>query len=74
MLMLVLPLSGHANTMPDVLVETTITELIDELQARRPELEKDKLKLFQLVEDVVVPHFEINMIATGTRKTLAGCQ
>jgi phospholipid transport system substrate-binding protein len=60
---LAIPLSGHANTMPDVLVETTITELIDELQARRPELEKDKLKLFKLVEDVVVPHFEINMIA-----------
>lgn len=63
MLLFVLPHSGHASVMPDVLVETTITELIDELQARRPELEKDKVKLFELVENVVVPHFEINMIA-----------
>jgi len=63
MILIVLPHAGHASVMPDVLVETTITELIDELQARRPELEQDKLKLFELVENVVVPHFEINMIA-----------
>lgn len=62
-ILLVPPHTGLASVMPDVLVESTITELIDELQARRPELEQDKLKLFQLVEEVVVPHFEINMIA-----------
>lgn len=63
LLLCVTPQYALANTMPDVVVETTITELIDELQARRPELEQDKLKLFKLVEDVVVPHFEIQMIA-----------
>ena len=41
-----------ANAMPDVVVETTITELIDELQARRPELEQDKLGRRRLYEQL----------------------
>lgn len=55
--------AGHAAVMPDVLVETTINQLVDELESRRSELEQDKLKLYQMVEDVVVPHFAIPMIA-----------
>ncbi len=62
-LLFAVPQAGYASVTPDVLVETTITELIDQLQAQRPELEKDKLKLFEMVENVVVPHFEIQMIA-----------
>jgi phospholipid transport system substrate-binding protein len=62
-LLFAVPYAGYASVTPDVLVETTITELIDQLQAQRPELEKDKLKLFEMVENVVVPHFEIQMIA-----------
>ncbi len=46
-LLFAVPHAGYASVTPDVLVETTITELIDQLQAQRPELEKDKLKLFK---------------------------
>ncbi len=52
-----------AATMPDVLVEETINELIDQLETRRAELEQDKQKLFDMVEEVVVPHFEVPVIA-----------
>ena len=52
-----------ANVSPDQLVETTVNELIDELESRRAELEQDKGKLYGLVEEVVVPHFELNVIA-----------
>ena len=63
MLGFVLPQPASASIMPDVVVETTINDLIGQLEARRTELEKDKQKLFQMVEDVVVPHFEVQMIA-----------
>ena len=62
-LVLLFAQAGHTSVMPDVLVETTISELINELEQRRPELEQDKNKLYQMVEDVVVPHFEVQMIA-----------
>ncbi len=57
------PAVAGAGLMPDVLVEQTVNELIDTLQSQRPELEKDKRKLYQMVEDVVIPHFEVNIIA-----------
>lgn len=55
--------SGSASTLPDVLVENTINQLIDQLQSRRAELEQDKEQLYDMVEEVVVPHFELQMIA-----------
>ncbi len=60
---LLMPAIGHASELPDVLVETTITELVNELEQRRAELEQDKQKLYKMVEDVVVPHFDIDLIA-----------
>lgn len=55
--------AAAANVTPDVVVENTINELIDQLESNRPELEQDKLKLYQMVEEVVVPHFEVKLIA-----------
>ena len=63
LIILISPQIGYTSELPDVLVETTITELIAELEQRREELEQDRRKLYQMVEDVVVPHFEVNMIA-----------
>lgn len=60
---LVSPQIGYTSELPDVLVETTITDLVNELEQRRAELEQDKQKLYKMVEDVVVPHFEIDLIA-----------
>lgn len=54
---------GSAEVMPDRLVETTINELINSLEAQREVLKADKQKLYKMVEDVVVPHFEVNVIA-----------
>jgi phospholipid transport system substrate-binding protein len=63
MLGFILPQPVNASIMPDVVVETTISDLIGQLEAQRPELEQDKQKLYKMVEDVVVPHFEVQMIA-----------
>ncbi len=52
-----------AGPAPDELVETTINELIDELESRRSELAADKSKLYAMVEEVVVPHFSLPVIA-----------
>jgi phospholipid transport system substrate-binding protein len=48
---------------PDQLVESTINELIGELETRRGELEQDKDELYRMVEEVVVPHFDLLVIA-----------
>lgn len=52
-----------AATSPDQLVETTINELIEELETRRAELEQDRDELYRMVEEVVVPHFDLLVIA-----------
>jgi phospholipid transport system substrate-binding protein len=57
------PTLGAAGAPPDQLVETTVNQLIEELEERRGELEQDKGKLYKMVEDVVVPHFELPVIA-----------
>jgi phospholipid transport system substrate-binding protein len=54
---------AQSGVMPDQLVETTVNELIDRLESQRGELEQDKRKLYQMVEEVVVPHFELPVIA-----------
>ncbi|MFT5116180.1 MAG: phospholipid transport system substrate-binding protein [Parasphingorhabdus sp.] len=63
--LLVIVISGaaEASTLPDVLVEKTINDLIGNLEARRGELKEDRQKLYQMVEDVLVPHFDIEVIA-----------
>ena len=48
---------------PQPLIEKAVTELLDELVARRAELETDKRKLFELVERVVVPLFDLQRIS-----------
>ena len=55
--------SVSANILPNEVVESTINELIAALEERRSELEADRVKLYQMVEDVVVPHFEVDVIA-----------
>ncbi len=52
-----------ASVAPDELVRTTINELIEELESRRGELQADKRKLYSMVENVVVPHFAVPVIA-----------
>ena len=62
-LLLLVTLPAGAASMPDVLVEETITQLIDQLETRRTELEQDKQELYRMVEEVVVPIFELPVIA-----------
>lgn len=52
-----------ATVAPDELIKTTINELIEELESRRGELVEDKQKLYDMVENVVVPHFDVPVIA-----------
>jgi len=54
---------AQSSVPPDELVETTVNELIEKLEQRRAELEQDKRKLYQMVEEVVVPHFAVPVIA-----------
>ncbi|GJL81720.1 MAG: signal peptidase [marine bacterium B5-7] len=54
---------AYSTTMPDEVVKTTINDLIDELERRRPELEQNPEKLYAMVEKVVVPQFDVPVIA-----------
>lgn len=48
---------------PHIILEQTVQTLLQELTARRAELEQDKTKLFALVERVAVPLFDLRRIA-----------
>lgn len=52
-----------AATEPQVLIENAVNKLIDEFTARRAELEGDRRKLFDLVERVAVPLFDLDRIS-----------
>lgn len=55
--------SAQASVMPDVLIRQVVDQLIVEITERRSELEADHAKLYQLVDDLVVPLFGLNTIS-----------
>jgi phospholipid transport system substrate-binding protein len=57
------PTVNAAEILPDEMLETSITNLLATFEERRDELNADKQKLYDLVEDEVVPHFAVSVIA-----------
>lgn len=56
-------LVARAATAPDELVRQTADEVISQLTASRDALEKDPEKLYQMVNDIVLPHFDFERMS-----------
>lgn len=52
-----------APTPPDEVVKTTTAKLQDVIQQRKDEFRKDPAKLYELMETMVVPRFDVKYIA-----------
>jgi len=48
---------------PNALIETAANAMITELETRRSELQKDPAKLGELVDRILLPHFDVNHAA-----------
>jgi len=62
-LVLAVAAAAQANLPPDQVVKQTTDELLSEFTEKRGVLEQDKQKLFGLVNDIVVPHFDMERMA-----------
>jgi len=64
-LCLLLGLSANvpASMAPDELVRSTADEVISELTANRDELENNPEKLYRMVDEIVLPHFDFERMA-----------
>ncbi len=56
-------LSAAATIMPDVLVKQTTDKLLSELTSNRNVLQVDSGKLYQLVDEVILPHFDFKRMS-----------
>lgn len=54
---------GDGMTPPDVLVKETTQEVLSIIEERQPEIEKDQTVVFDIVRDVVLPHFDFPLIS-----------
>ncbi len=48
---------------PNALIETAANAMVGELESRRAELRKDPAKLGELVDRILLPHFDVNHAA-----------
>jgi phospholipid transport system substrate-binding protein len=48
---------------PNALIETAANAMVSELESRRAELRKDPAKLGELVDRILLPHFDVNHAA-----------
>lgn len=62
-LWLALPAVAGATVPPNELVRQTTDELLSKFIENREALETDKERLFQMVENIVVPHFDIDRMS-----------
>lgn len=61
-LLLAMPVTG-ATKDPLVLVQESSEKILSMIKADREEIEKDKNRLFTLVEEIVLPHFDFRRMA-----------
>ncbi|MDH3694153.1 MAG: ABC transporter substrate-binding protein, partial [Gammaproteobacteria bacterium] len=54
---------AYAGSPPDQVIRDTTDKLIDELDADRQALSQDNAKLYKLVDDIVVPHFDFTRMS-----------
>lgn len=53
----------YANQLPDALVKETTEKVIKQLADNRPALEADVNLLYQMVDEIVLPHFDFNRMS-----------
>lgn len=58
-----LPVAAGATMPPNELVRQTTDELLSEFTENRQALKADKERLFKMVEEIVVPHFDIKRMS-----------
>ena len=63
LLWLALPGLAQATVPPNELVRQTTDELLSRFTANRQALKADKERLFRMVEEIVVPHFDIERMS-----------
>lgn len=56
-------ISAAATIMPDALVKQTTDKLLSELTTNRKVLKEDTGRLYQLVDDLVLPHFDFRRMS-----------
>lgn len=56
-------LSAAATVMPDALVKETTDKLLSELTSNRKVLMEDNSKLYKLVDELVLPHFDFERMS-----------
>ncbi len=56
-------LSAAATIMPDALVKQTTDKLLSELTSNRKTLMEDSSKLYRLVDELVLPHFDFKRMS-----------
>lgn len=61
--LIVLPPVVQAETMPDELVRTTTTEILGLLKANKPYYTEDKNRLYEMVDDKILPHFDFRKMS-----------
>ena len=55
--------SSQANENPELLIESTVQNLLETFTAQKDELADDKQKLFQLVDNIALPLFDFQRIS-----------
>lgn len=58
--------SGHvlaAPQAPDQVIDQASKRILTEIEAQKDSLRKDSAKLYKLVEDIIVPHFDFDTIS-----------
>jgi phospholipid transport system substrate-binding protein len=58
-----IPALGAAARVPHEIISTTVNQLIDQMEQNREEFRNDRRRLYEMVSDLVVPHFDVERIA-----------
>lgn len=51
------------NSNPNALIETAANAMLSELDRRRPEFRKEPAKVYEIVDRILLPHFDVNYAA-----------
>lgn len=63
MLLVMQPVAAATDTPPSQVIQEASAKITSEIASRKPELREDSAKLYKLVEDIVLPHFDFDFIA-----------
>lgn len=55
--------AAYSMPAPDVLIKETTDKVLSELSAKRSELKADQSKLYRLVDEIILPHFDFERMS-----------